>query len=528
MNISNRFARLTISKRLAYGFSSLLVMIGGVAVAVTYEMHQAKIDLDHITQMNQQVAYASDMKNSIQELNIAMRDAVLSDRDDLFKLAKDAATKQTATYQAAYERMASVNSLNKSLSAEEAQGFKKIKELETSSLALINSVLDTRSSGSLSDARDMLVYEASPAMYMWWSALNDVMTGQLKAFDQATDRSNSTIKTVWILQLTLSLLAIVFGAIIARVITRQLLNELGAEPTVVKSFAQAVGRGELIVNHQHRDVPDGSIMHSLIDMAGHLGETVAQVRHSADAVALTSDEILSGNSEISNRTVEQAEAITETAAAMEELGSTVKQNSANAGEADKLATSASMVTVKGGALMDQVVETMREINSRSKEITEIIGVIDGIAFQTNILALNASVEAARAGEQGRGFAVVADEVRSLAQRSAAAAKDIRTLLLENISRIEKGSSLVEQAGLATSEIVESIGKVSMIMSEINSASLEQSAGVNDIGRAIVQMDKATQTNAALVGQSAEAAQNLKAQASDLQGAMAMFQLGDER
>lgn len=528
MNISNRFARLTISKRLAYGFSSLLVMIGGVAIAVTYEMHQAKIDLDHITQMNQQVAYAADMKNSIQELNIAMRDAVLSDRDDLFKLAKDAAKKQTETYQAAAQKMAAINSLKSSVSAEGEQTYKKIKEMETSSLTLINSVLDTRSSGSLEDARDMLVYEASPAMYMWWTALNEEMNAQLKAFDQATDRSAATIQTVWILQLTLSLLAIVFGAIIARVITRQLLNELGAEPTVVKSFAQAVGRGELMIDHQHRNVPEGSIMHSLIDMAKHLGETVTQVRNSADAVALTSDEILAGNSEISNRTVEQAEAITETAAAMEELGSTVKQNSANAGEADKLATSASLVTVKGGDLMQEVVQTMREINSRSKEITEIIGVIDGIAFQTNILALNASVEAARAGEQGRGFAVVANEVRSLAQRSATAAKDIRTLLHENNSRVEKGASLVEQAGLATSEIVESIAKVSMIMSEINSASVEQSAGVNDIGRAIVQMDKATQSNSVLVGQNAESAHNLKAQASDLQGAMAMFQLGDER
>jgi methyl-accepting chemotaxis protein len=503
-------------------------MIGGVAVAVTYEMHGAKVDLDNITQMNLRVSYAADMRNSIQELNIAMRDAVLSDRDDLFKLAKDAAVKQTAIYQAASAKMGTLNDQASYGVGAEADTYAKIKDMETSSLGLINSVLDTRSTGSLDDARDMLVYEASPAMYMWWSALNDLMTAQLKAFDQATERSGATIMTVWILQLTLSVLAIIFGAIIARVITRQLLNELGAEPSVVKAFAQAVGRGELMVNHQQRQVPEESIMHSLIDMAGQLGQTVTQVRSSADAVALTSDEILAGNSEISNRTVEQAEAITETAAAMEELGSTVKQNSANAGEADRLAKSASLVTVKGGELMEEVVQNMREINNRSKEINEIIAVIDGIAFQTNILALNASVEAARAGEQGRGFAVVADEVRSLALRSANAAKDIRTLISENISRVEKGSSLVEEAGLATSEIVDSIAKVSMIMSEINSASVEQSAGVNDIGRAIVQMDKATQTNAALVGQNASSAQNLKDQASELQNAMAMFQLGTDR
>lgn len=526
MKISSRFARLTISKRLAFGFSSLLVMIAGVAIAVTYEMHEAKIDLDHITQMNQRVTFAADMRNSIQELNIAMRDAVLSDRDDLFKLAKDAAVKQTAAYQAAAKKVEDLNAQSNISAHGDAQTYKKIKEMESASLTLINSVLDTRSSGSIDDARDMLVYEASPAMYMWWSALSDLMATQLKAFDQATERSADTIQTVWVMQLTLSLLAIIFGAIIARIITLQLLNELGAEPSVVKSFAQEVGRGQLVIDRQYREAPDGSIMHSLMEMASNLGETVTHVRSSADAVALTSEEILRGNSDISGRTVEQAEAITETAAAMEELGSTVKQNSENASEADKLATSASLVTVKGGELMNEVVLTMREINNRSKEITEIIAVIDSIAFQTNILALNASVEAARAGEQGRGFAVVASEVRGLAQRSAQAAKDIRTLISQNISRVEKGSSLVEQAGLATAEIVESIARVSMIMSEINSASMEQSAGVNDIGRAIVQMDKATQTNSELVSQNAISAQNLKVQASGLLDAMAMFQLGN--
>ena len=383
-------------------------------------------------------------------------------------------------------------------------------------------MLETRATGSIEDARDQLVYEASPAIYMWWSSLSEFMESKEMALKGATEQAERSIWGVIIMMVIMLLVALAVGGAIAAVITRQLLNELGAEPADVKSIAVSVGRGELVVEKKFSLAKPGSIMHSLVEMANQLSETVKHVRSSADAVADTSDEILAGNFEISERTGEQAEAITETAAAMEEFGSTVKQNTENASEADKLAAVASDIAVQGGEMMTQVVDTMREIDTRSKEIAAIIGVIDSIAFQTNILALNASVEAARAGEQGRGFAVVADAVRTLAQRSADAAKEIRDLISQNVSRVEKGTAQVEEAGRIISEVVEAISKVSVIMTDISNASHEQSAGVDGIGKAIEQMDCATQNNAALVSQNADSAQHLKQQASDLQSAMSAF------
>ncbi|WP_394791077.1 methyl-accepting chemotaxis protein [Rhodoferax sp.] len=250
-----------------------------------------------------------------------------------------------------------------------------------------------------------------------------------------------------------------------------------------------------------------------------------QVRTSADGVAVASVEISQGNNDLSARTENQASALEQTAASMEQLGSTVKQNADSARQANQLAMSASTVAVQGGEVVGQVVETMKGINESSHKISDIISVIDGIAFQTNILALNAAVEAARAGEQGRGFAVVASEVRNLAGRSAEAAKEIKALINASVQRVEHGSSLVDQAGTTMTEVVQSIRRVTQIMGEISVASSEQSAGVSQVGEAVGQMDQATQQNAALVEQMAAAASSLKAQAGDLVQVVAVFKLG---
>jgi len=269
------------------------------------------------------------------------------------------------------------------------------------------------------------------------------------------------------------------------------------------------------------------LLRALQDMQTNLSRVVSGVRSNAEGVATASAQIAQGNNDLSGRTEQQASALEETAASMEQLSSTVRQNSDNAQQANQLAQGATEVAVQGGDVVARVVDTMKGINESSRKISDIISVIDGIAFQTNILALNAAVEAARAGEQGRGFAVVASEVRSLAQRSAEAAKQIKGLIGTSVERVEQGTSLVDQAGSTMQEVVASIRRVTDLMGEISSASAEQSAGVAQVGEAVTQMDQATQQNAALVEESAAAAASLKSQAEQMVAAVAVFKLSTE-
>jgi methyl-accepting chemotaxis protein len=264
--------------------------------------------------------------------------------------------------------------------------------------------------------------------------------------------------------------------------------------------------------------------HELNTMRKKLNTTIAEVRASAEQVALASNEIAQGNTDLSTRTENQASGLQQTASSMEQLTSTVRQNADNAEQANALVTTASNVAGRGGEVMGQVVETMTAINSSARKIADIIGVIDGIAFQTNILALNAAVEAARAGEQGRGFAVVAGEVRSLAQRSAAAAKEIKGLIGDSVEKVGTGTKLVDQAGATMSEILSSVRQVTHIMGEISVASREQSAGIEQVNRQVEEMDGMTQQNAALVEQAAAAASSLREQSHKLTETVAVFKL----
>ena len=313
-------------------------------------------------------------------------------------------------------------------------------------------------------------------------------------------------------------LAAVLSLVITRAVTRPAGHALRA--------AQAIAQGDLAA-----DVPPGGndemgqLLNALTDMRDSLSSTVSAVRQNAEGVASSSSEIASGNNDLSARTEHQASALEETAASMEELGSTVRQNAENARAANQLAMKASAVASQGGQVVAEVVETMKGINASSNKIADIIGVIDGISFQTNILALNAAVEAARAGEQGRGFAVVASEVRSLAGRSAEAAKEIKGLIMASVERVEKGSQLVDKAGVTMSEVVGAIRRVTDIVGEISAASGEQSQGVAQVAEAITHMDQTTQQNAALVEESAGAADSLKLQAAQLVDAVAVFRLG---
>ena len=321
------------------------------------------------------------------------------------------------------------------------------------------------------------------------------------------------------------LVGVLFACGFGWVMVRSIGRQLGAEPGEAVEVVRGVASGDLSMPIVLRHGDSTSLMAQLKRMQTSLAEVVFTVRQGSKGVASASAEIAQGNQDLSSRTEQQASALEETAASMEELSSTVRHNADSARQANQLAVHASNVATQGGEAMGQVVATMKGIDHSSKRIADIISVIDGIAFQTNILALNAAVEAARAGEEGRGFAVVASEVRNLAQRSAAAAKEIKTLIDHSVSQVEQGSSMVAQAGDTMTEVVTAIRRVTDIMGEVSAASHEQSLGVAQVGEAVTQMDQVTQQNAALVEESAAAANSLQHQAEQLLQSVAVFKLG---
>ena len=321
-----------------------------------------------------------------------------------------------------------------------------------------------------------------------------------------------------------ALLAIGLSVGLALWVSRSILRQLGGEPDYAASVVRAIAQGNLAVEVHTRQGDSTSLLAGVLAMRNGLAQVVGQVRQGSESVLTASAEIANGNADLSQRTEEQASALEQTAATMEQLGSTVRSNADSARQADQLASGAAGVATAGGTVVGEVVQTMQGISDSSRKIGDIIGVIDGIAFQTNILALNAAVEAARAGEQGRGFAVVAGEVRTLAQRSAEAAKEIKTLIVRNVEQVEQGTVLVDRAGKTMDEIVASVRRVSDIVSEITSATAEQSNGIGQVGEAVSQMDRVTQQNAALVEESAAAAESLKQQAQQMVEAVSFFQL----
>lgn len=323
--------------------------------------------------------------------------------------------------------------------------------------------------------------------------------------------------------LTVSNSMIVLGLILAVIAGFLLIRAIIGPLNEAVTVANAVASGDLTSRIEVNSTNEmGRLLQALKTMNSNLLDLVGKVRNSTESIATASSEIASGNSDLSHRTEEQASSLEETASSMEELTSTVKQNADNARQANQLAVGASEVAMKGGAVVGQVVQTMSSINDSSKKVVEIISVIDGIAFQTNILALNAAVEAARAGEQGRGFAVVATEVRTLAQRSAAAAKEIKELINDSVTKVDEGTKLVDEAGSTMDEIVTAVKRVTDIMSEISAASQEQSSGIEQINQAVTQMDEVTQQNAALVEEASAAAESMKEQSKVLIQAVSVF------
>ena len=337
--------------------------------------------------------------------------------------------------------------------------------------------------------------------------------------------SQANYENIFVTSIVVIALGIALAAVIGFLLIRAVVGPLNEAIAVANAVASGDLTSRIEVNSTNET---GRLLQALKTMNDNLADLVGKVRMGTDQIATASGEIASGNSDLSQRTEEQASSLEETASSMEELTSTVRQNADNARQANQLAAGASEVAVKGGAVVGQVVQTMSSINESSKKIVDIISVIDGIAFQTNILALNAAVEAARAGEQGRGFAVVATEVRTLAQRSAAAAKEIKELISDSVAKVEDGSRLVDEAGATMDEIVSAVKRVTDIMAEISAASQEQSSGIEQVNQAVTQMDEVTQQNAALVEEAAAAAESMQDQTQALTQAVSTFKLARDR
>ena len=372
-----------------------------------------------------------------------------------------------------------------------------------------------------------LVNECSPLRRQNVLDINRVITTVQRHVGESTARAQQSIASAKTTIVVVTLAAVALSVLVGSAITINLLRQLGGEPVEVNRIASAIASGDLTIDVAVRSDDNASVMHAMREMRASLQTIVAQVRGGTDMIAVASSEISAGNNDLSARTEEQAASLGQTADSMKQLTRVVEQNTSHARQANTLAASASAVASKGGTVVTAVVSTMQEINEAARKIADITSVVDSIAFQTNILALNAAVEAARAGEQGRGFAVVAAEVRILAQRSAAAAKEISALIGDSVSKVENGTRLVAQAGKTMEDIVTSVQHVSGIIADITTASEAQHVGIQQVNHAVDQMDEATQRNAALVEQAAASAASLKEQAGNLLRTVRVFRLHGE-
>ncbi|MBZ8141853.1 methyl-accepting chemotaxis protein [Rubrivivax gelatinosus] len=507
--------QIRIGARLGLAFALVLLVTAAIAAMAIWELEQHKAASETIVQKEQQRSKLASQWATNLRVSWTKVSASLKTTDPQYHKALQKDIEQ--------------------ISADTAGVQKALLELvdEQEGKALIAKVGEVRA--RYTEVRGALAkrFDAGEDVFADVDRLlAPVAADYLKALDAVAEHSQevlltrqdelaaATTRSQWGIGIG-ALVATLLGTLFAVFATRSITGPIHR----AVDTAEAIGAGDLStrIDANGRDEA-ARLLHALATMQGNLGNIVSEVRRAADSVATASHEIAHGNNDLSARTEQQASALQQTAASMEQLNATVRQNADNALQANQLAAAASTVATEGGQMVGRVVETMDGISESSRRITDIINVIDGIAFQTNILALNAAVEAARAGEQGRGFAVVAGEVRTLAQRSAEAAREIKTLIGASVERVEAGNALVHQAGTKMQDVLASIRRVADIVGEISSASSEQSDGVGQVGEAVAQMDRATQQNAALVEESAAAAESLRTQARQLVETVAVFRL----
>ena len=522
-------AKMKVGTRLGLGFALVLVFLIAVTTVGIFRMAQIQDRLDHVISVNNVVSrLVLDMRTNVNDRIRTLRVLTLmsdpADMEPELNRVKDLAGK----YNEAQNKLSAKFAIE--ATAEEKALLATIKEQDALAVPAIAKATELWLASNAEGATRVLIKEIRPAQIKWMAALDqlDALEDKLNAQMQIdAAKGFSSGRNFMII---MGLLAVGISIVAALMITRGLLKQLGGEPDYTASIASSIANGDLAVSIDTSGNDKDSLLFEMKEMRNSLVDIVGQVRSGTETIGTASREIAAGNIDLSARTEMQASSLEKTASAMEELTSTVKQNADNAREANQLASVASDVAIKGGKVVSEVVNTMSSIDASAKKIVDIIGVIDGIAFQTNILALNAAVEAARAGEQGRGFAVVASEVRNLAQRSAGAAKEIKMLIDDSVEKVGAGTKLVGQAGVTMDEVVASVRRVTDIMSEIANASQEQSAGIEQVNLSIIEMDSMTQQNAALVEESAAAAQSLQDQASELSRVVSIFKLveGEER
>ena len=515
--------KMKVGTRLGLGFALVLVLLVAVTAVGISRMAQIQDRLDHVVGVNNVVTrLVIDMRANVSDRITSLRILTLmTDAADMEpEMARIKA--QTAKYNETEKKLQAQFALE--ATDEEKTLLAAIKEYETAAMPAIAKASELWLANKAEEATKVMIKEIRPVQKKWMEALERLAVIEDKLNEQVQTDARTAFDNARSFMIILGLLAVGLGIAAAFAITRGLLKQLGGEPDYTASIAGSIANGDLSIAIETDAADRTSLLAEMKEMRNSLVGIVGQVRVGTETIGTASREIAAGNIDLSSRTEMQASALEKTASAMEELTSTVKQNADNARAANALAATASDVALKGGSVVSQVVDTMSSINESAKKIVDIIGVIDGIAFQTNILALNAAVEAARAGEQGRGFAVVASEVRNLAQRSAGAAKEIKALIDDSAEKVERGTKLVGQAGVTMGEVVDSVKRVTDIMSEIASASQEQSAGIEQVNLSIIEMDSMTQQNAALVEQAAAAAQSLQDQAAELSHVVSIFKL----
>jgi len=518
-------SKLTIGARLALGFGAVLVLMMLLTALAVSRVGQIDATLNHINDVNNvKQRHAINFRGSVHDRAIALRDVVLAADNAAAQPALERIRTLAANYEHAATELDTLFSAGREVLPEERDALAAIKEEERKAQPLVAQVSALRLAGDVEGARTLLAQQAGPAFTAWLASVNRLIDLEEARNKISTAEARSLSSSFFAWMGVLCAIAVAIGALGAWTITRGLLRQLGGQPDYAVQIAGRIAAGELGV-HIHTAPGDrASLLYAMKGMRDSLVGIVSQVRAGTLTIAGASTEIAAGNEDLSRRTERQADTLMDTAASMEELTATVRQNADNARQANVLAESASSVATRGGEVVAQVVQTMASINDSSKQIADIIGVIDSIAFQTNILALNAAVEAARAGEQGRGFAVVATEVRNLAQRSAKAAQEIKALIKSSVERVDAGARLVDAAGNTMDEIVASVKHVTDIMAEISAASAEQRAGIEQVNTAIGRMDEATRQNAALVEQAGAASLSLQDQAAALAQLVSVFKM----
>jgi len=515
------FKNTTVFTQLLLGFSAvmvLLVLVGAIGLVEVRAENQHVVSLrdDQLPS----VEHGLQMLAGLRAIRIGEWGAVAStsaDGDHSSDQILGAAIADYDKVAGQYEQLAT--------SPEQKAAFERLRTMKPQYYDFDQKVRELAKQRRQAEAIELL---HGPANALRKSMEKDVLALVNSDLQQAVEEgqaAQAAFTRAIILIVGLAATAVLVAFAVAIVIARGLSRQLGGEPRVAAAIAETIASGNVGITVPLRAGDRSSLMHSLGVMRDQLQSIVRDIKDSSASISASAGEIAQGNTDLSQRTEEQAASLEETASSMEQLTATVRQNADNARQATTLADAASQVAQRGGHVIGRVVDTMHGISDSSAKVAEIIGVVESIAFQTNILALNAAVEAARAGEQGRGFAVVAAEVRTLAQRSANAAKEIKELINESRERVGAGTNLVDEAGETIREIVQSVRRVTDIMSEISAASEEQSSGIEQINRAVAQMDQVTQQNAALVEEASAAAHSMSHQAKELLGAVDVFKLG---